>query len=440
VPKTSVPPGGGRGWVSCACPEGDESASGSANTGCLILSFDLANGQPISVAPECELLLRVLRRDLKPEATREFKDPRAAVDWERFYHQLDRHGVTSLAYANLRRIEAGIVPPAILSRLHQAYLDSSRRNLFLVSRLVRLLDLFQSADIPVIPLKGLVLAEALYGDVALRQFDDLDLLVRKKDISRAVQLLQAHGYTLNSALSWAPMETLVDSNCELAFRRECGTKVDLHWEIAPRDSPFWFDSDILWSSLRSVRIAGRVVQSPSSECLLVFLCMHGAGHLWFRLQWVCDVARLIEISPEMNWSRVFELAGLDGGEHVVLLGLLVAHDLLHAPLPAEILKRASEDSVIQPLAAQVRRRLSEPTLAAPESWEIATFNATMAERAWDKMRLFAALLKAPTEADVRLLRLPRKLFFLYYPFRIWRLSAKYGARLTRRHVLPVFGS
>jgi len=392
------------------------------------------------VAPECELLLRVLRRDLKCEAACEINDPSRAVDWERFYFQLDRHGVTSLAYARLDRYDGVVVPHEVFDRLHQAYLGCSRRNLFLVSRLVRLLDLFQLADIPVIPLKGLVLAEALYGDTALRQFDDLDLLVRKRDVSRAAQLLLAHGYALDSALSWAPMETLFDSKCELSFRRECGTQVDLHWDIAASHYPFRFDTEILWSSLRPQSMAGRLVQSPSSECLLLFLCMHGARHLWMRLQWICDVARLIEISPEMNWSRVFELAGVDGGEHVVLLGLLVAHDLLHAPLPDEVLRRAREDNVIQPLAVQVRRRLSEPTLAAPESWERASFNATMAERAWDKMRLFVALLKAPTEADARLLRLPRKLFFLYYPFRIWRLSAKYGARLTRRQVLPVFDS
>jgi hypothetical protein len=352
------------------------------------------------------------------------------VDWERFYFQLDRHGVTSLAYARLGSYDRVVVPHEVLDRLHQAYLGAARRNLFLVSRLIRLLDLFQSAHIPVIPLKGLVLAEALYGDAALRQFADLDLLVRKSDVSRAIQLLGAHGYALDSALSWAPMETLVDLNCELTFRKACGTQVDLHWEIAPRDFPFWFDTEILWSSLHSLQIAGRVVQSPSSESLLLFLCVHGTRHLWMRLQWVCDVARLIEISPEMNWPRVFELAGLNGGKHVVLLGLLLAHDLLDAPLPADILRRVREDSVILPLAAQVKRRLAEPMLAASDSWELAVFNAKMAERAWDKLRLFAALFKAPTEADARLLRLPLKLFFLYYPFRIWRLSAKYAARLN----------
>jgi hypothetical protein len=236
------------------------------------------------------------------------------------------------------------------------------------------------------------------------------------------------------------METLADSHCELAFRRECGTQVDLHWEIASTDSPFWFDTEILWSSLCPVRIAGRVVQSPSSERLLLFLCVHGTRHLWMRLQWVCDVARLIEISPEISWVTVFELASLNGGEHIVLLGLLLAHDLLHVSLPADILRRAREDSVIQPLAAQVEQRLFGSMLTGTKSWELTVFNARLAERTRDKIRLFAALLKAPTEADARELRLPRKLFFLYYPLRIWRLSAKYGARLTRRHILPVFDS
>jgi hypothetical protein len=387
-------------------------------------------------SPKCKLLIGILQRDSTPTPDRaqEITDS-GPLGWERFYSQLELHGVTSLVHANLTRIGA-VLPADVSGRLREAYLASSRRNLFLVSRLVRLLDLFHSAGIPVMPLKGPVLAEVLYGDVALRHFEDLDLLIRKEDISRAVELLCAHGYALQSQLSWAPLETLVASECELAFRRECGTKVDLHWEIAPSDSPFWFDTEILWSSLRPVVIAGRVVQSPSSECLLLFLCVHGARHLWMCLQWVCDVARLVEISPEMNWTRIFELAGSCGGERVLLLGLLVAHELLHVSLPADILRRAREDAVVPSLAAQVTRRLSEPMVAAPESWDLAVFNAKMAKSVWDKVRIFAALLKAPTEADARLLRLPPQLFVLYYPYRIGRLSAKYAARLKLLKAAP----
>ena len=68
----------------------------------------------------------------------------------------------------------------------------------------------------------------------------------------------------------------------------------------------------------------------------------------------------------------------------------------------------------------------------PQSWELTSFNAQMAERTTDKVRHYAAVLKAPTERELELLSLPRALFLLYYPLRAARLAFKYGSRLIRR--------
>src|ERR1700681_921232 len=111
----------------------------------------------------------------------------------------------------------------ISSHVSEVGPDSIRYAFFLTGKLLRLLELFQAAEIPVIPLKGPVLAQILYGDPVLREFEDLDLLVRKRDVLRALQLLNAHGYAVDSSLSWAPIETLIGMNCELTLRRECGT-------------------------------------------------------------------------------------------------------------------------------------------------------------------------------------------------------------------------
>ena len=46
------------------------------------------------------------------------------------------------------------------------------------------------------------------------------------------------------------------------------------------------------------------------------------------------------------------------------------------------------------------------------------------------MRHLAALLRAPTDEELRLLSLPEKLFFFYYPLRAARLALKYGSRLV----------
>ena len=299
------------------------------------------------------------------------------------------------------------------------------RSFALTGRLLRLLDDFRDAGIDVLPLKGPVLSRILYNDPGLRDFEDLDLLVRRSDVPRSIELLENRGYKLNSELAWLPRDVLIRRNCALSFRRHCGTMVDLHWEVAPCDYPFRFDAELLWSSLGSIDIAGRRVPVLAPECQLLFLCMHGAKHLWTRVQWLRDVARLVEISPRLDWGRVLALAGANGGSHVVLLGLLLAHDVLDAPVPSRILSLAWDDRVIQPLAAQVKHRLDHDA-PPPDSLQLVTFNAKMAERRLDKFRHVAALLKGPTEADARIVKLPPKLLFLYYPLRFVRLVLKYG--------------
>ena len=60
--------------------------------------------------------------------------------------------------------------------------------------LTRISALLENNGVCVIPWKGPILAAAAYGDVALRQFGDLDILVREQDAMRAKDLLLASGY------------------------------------------------------------------------------------------------------------------------------------------------------------------------------------------------------------------------------------------------------
>ena len=323
-----------------------------------------------------------------------------------------------------------------LGRSPQAW-DSSRRGFFLAGRLLQLLAIFREAGIPVMALKGPALSQLLYNDPATREFDDLDLLVRRADVPGAIELLQRHGYVLDSSFGWCREDILIGLNSELSFEGACGTPVDLHWEITPKGFPFKLDQEILWSPAHSVRIAGREVPCSEPEPLLLYLCVHGAKHMWSRAQWIWDVARLVEITPEMNWDHVLGLADRMGCVRVLLFGLLLAERLLSAPMPDVIHNRTEEDRVFQPLLDQVTELLQDAHRCAPTSLDLAIFNAKLANGWIAKIRPFSALLRAPTEADARLLRLPLALFFLYYPFRFGRLTSKYALQAIRRAVMSV---
>jgi Uncharacterised nucleotidyltransferase len=81
-----------------------------------------------------------------------------------------------------------------LTALRHHFQVNALRNVFLAGTLLKLLRLLEAHGIAALPYKGPVLAALAYGNVAFRQFGDLDLLVRPQDADRAKALLWAQGY------------------------------------------------------------------------------------------------------------------------------------------------------------------------------------------------------------------------------------------------------
>jgi len=152
--------------------------------------------------------------------------------------------------------------------------------------------------------------------------------------------------------------------------------------------------------------------------------------MWSRLQWLGDIARLVR--KPLDWDVVLQLADMARCMRPLLLGLLLAHELLEVTVPEGLLVRARATQAVQARAREVTLRLMRTQPTEPQSWELTAFNARMAERNWDKARHYAALLKAPTDQELKLFPLPAKLFPLYYPVRAARLALKYVSRLVHR--------
>jgi len=102
------------------------------------------------------------------------------IDWEGFITQTRHHGIAASAYLHFKQLNKGI-PGGVKNRLRKMYLWNLGHNLELWSALEEILRTFNQANIEVIPLKGVFLAEHLHGHIGIRSSSDLDLLVRKED-------------------------------------------------------------------------------------------------------------------------------------------------------------------------------------------------------------------------------------------------------------------
>jgi len=143
-------------------------------------------------SPEAELLLCCARTSVDSHQIELIKSlVQKPLNWYSLLSLATRHGVVTLLYWNLNSVCPELVPAPELHKLREYFRVNSLRNKFLEKELVKLLHLFQTHEIPAIPFKGPVLASIAYGNLSLRSFADLDILVQKRDLGRAYQVLRS---------------------------------------------------------------------------------------------------------------------------------------------------------------------------------------------------------------------------------------------------------
>ena len=387
------------------------------------------------IRPEDELLLCCARTSRTSEITIRIEALlRAGVDWKYLIRTSNAHGVAPLLYWHLSSVRKEDIPTDILDYLQEHFFANSLHNLSLTGELLRLLNVFEAHGILAVPCRGPVLAASVYGNLALRRFLDLDIMVRRRDAMKAKELLTSLGYRPKHRLTRAQEAALLRSRFEYIFVRDDGRiTVELHWEIVDHFA-LPLEPELLWGRLRRIPLGNDTVPSLSPEDTLLTLCAHGSKHLWERLGWICDVAELIRVRQDMRWEQVMAQASALGGERMVLLGLLLASNLLGATLPAQVLQSIHTDPMVGVLARRIQERLFKMANGKAELFERDYFHPLhlkMQRRLPDKIRFCVRVVTTQRMDDWKLLPLPDFLFDFYYVLRPIRLIGKYTSKIVK---------
>jgi hypothetical protein len=345
------------------------------------------------------------------------------IDWEYFFLLARRHSVVPLVHLQLERHAADLTPPEILATFKKHYLENAARNTVLTAELCRLIELFAASGIEAIPYKGPVLAQFAYGNIALRRFVDLDVIVRKSDVLQARKILLNEGYAPTKSLSLNQQELLLRTQHNLQFSRDNHRLIfELHWDVAPHLFANSVNTDRLWQDLITIDLNGTSVKTFSAPDLLFSLCVHGSRHLWERLGWICDIAELIA-RHKFDWATLLDRAAAADSERMFLLGLYLAQQLLDAPLPDEIKQRCASDPRLASLAENVVEHLFNGATHVPATTrEIFKYNLGVRKTFSARARYLLYMLR-PTDGDLASHSLPASLNFAYYltrPFRLFR--------------------
>jgi hypothetical protein len=377
-----------------------------------------------STVPEWNLLCAASSTDpRKSDLARKLSRQERSIEWEALLRLAEHHGTSSLLYQNLLRLPDA-VPSSVLASLRQRYERNIHKSLFLARELIRILDCLDAIGIEVIPYKGVVMSEVYYGDMALRQSGDMDLFVRKQDVTRIKSAVQDLGYTSRVPIPEDAEQDYIAAGYECTFDSFAGKNLlELQWALQPRFYAVDFDMDGLFARAVNVMVAGRGVKTPSPEDLLLVLSIHAAKHVWGRLIWLCDIAQIVQ-RENLNWNWIRSQARKLGIERILHITLLLANRLLDAAIPPPIKNTVAADRAAQAFAEKIAVAVAAGVTY--EEQQISYFRLMMRlrERRTDRMRFLARLTFTPGPGEWEVIRLPKCLFPLYRIVRLARLAAR----------------
>jgi len=356
-------------------------------------------------------------------------------DFAAFMTLAREHRVIPQVYRSIS-VHSELLDGADLATLRSAYEENARRALCLTGELLRVLRHFQRHGIDVLPYKGPVLAQRLYGDVTARQFFDLDILVSPQDVGAAKAALAQLGYVPEIKLSAREQTSFIASGYEYAFSGAAGHHtLELKWRILPRFYSVEFDTEAFSARAKNLVIGTYSVPTLCDDDLLLVLCVHAAKHMWSQLSWWCDIAEITR-SRQIQWETICSKAEQLGIGRIVAVSLLLVHDLLQSDLPISVQEWCRKDSEIGILSEQISGMISEGSSYDTGSSSYFTFMLRLRERSWDKLRFLRRLVWTPSIGEWSVTRLPPELSFAYHFVRMGRLACRIFSPHLRRGRAP----
>ena len=159
--------------------------------------------------------------------------------------------------------------------------DLTRRSALLQHALLSTIAAaFGEAGVPVLPLKGAALADAVHGDIGARESSDIDLLVEPGDLDRAASALTGLGWREDPGV--ASGDRL--PRLHRVFEHDTLPPVELHWRV------HWYEDRYSTEVLRRARPTedGWLRAQPADELAFLLLFLARDGFAGLRL--VVDIA------------------------------------------------------------------------------------------------------------------------------------------------------
>lgn len=349
------------------------------------------------------------------------------MDWDYLIKIASRHRLKPLLYHNLNSVCPDNVPEDVLGELREYFNSNVRKNLLMTGELIKILKLLESEGITAVPYKGPVLASMAYGNIGLREFNDLDILIKKQDTFKIIEILLSEGYMTKFRLNKNNEEAYLKSQKGFILKNDTYEfSIDFQWKFSGNFFSFpSIPESLLDDLLGNVIINGHEISVFSPENILLILSIHAAGHHWSRLAWLCDIAELIK-KYDLNWDEIIKKANLMGIKRILNVNLNLVNRILGIDIPKKISHNIISDVQTKKISEEVQKDLFSEKLKLSYLWNWAYFHLQIRENLRNGINDSIQHAIVPSIEELKALELPNHLYPIYYVFKPFNLLKRYS--------------
>lgn len=298
----------------------------------------------------------------QPEEHRREKAERfmaRGIEWETAVQEAIRHQVLGLFYHHVDTLLGSKLPSSLRDYIQEYWRGVRIHNTFLSEELGNVIHRCENQGIPVLALKGPVLAKVAYGDMSLRQYVDLDILIPGSRFPDVDHLLQEMGYRyageFQHITGWRKQLALYLSGQWPFTRRRGPFTIDVHTRIMPPGYSFSSDFEQYWKRSSSIRLKEGVrVRVFGPEDTVLILAHHGTKNQWRALKHVVDLAEYIQSGPDVDWEVLVNRSRAMNGSRALKLALIMVSDVMDTSLPAGVHRWAEGEQDVRDVAARMK--------------------------------------------------------------------------------------
>jgi len=381
------------------------------------------------MTPNIQLLINCCKTnqtDSDIKQIREYVSQLNFHELSQIYTLTHHHGVFPLYYQTIQMHASDLLSTEINEELKQQNLTIVMRNMRMTAELTRIMNLLKENGIDALAFKGPTLAQLAYGDIALRQYVDLDIIVKKEDIYNVDALLKNKGYQRVLKLTSSQEKTWFKyAHDILLFSPSNGVHFEIHWSLLDQDYPVHINLDTIWKNSQFIAVNDQEIPTFSTEDLLLYLCIHGSKHLWERIEWIKDIDLLLQ-TQDINWGKVIKETEDSDFETMFYLGLYLTYILFETQLPKSIRVVVTKNKKLVDLTDFIFKRWQNPnTMGISKTIQQTTFMLKLFPTLSMRLSYLHKIILKPSLNEYWFVDLPNNFYWLYYLIRPYLLFKKY---------------